>query len=181
MSMNNAADLFRFLATHQPLPPDAEWDDALLASVGEVRRHLEKHPDDSAIPLFLGLMGLIGEGSGFGHYQIFDEVLRAHTEAVVVDALRECLRSSSASRRYWCVEYCAGGYATHLLGDLEVFLDDRDEGTRFQAIQSIQTAQNGEALAMLERARGRAVDDETRSRIDDSIAIVGGYLASLGA
>lgn len=87
-----------FLAAHQPMPSDADLTDTLIAEFNAVREFLIHNPDSRALPLLLG--ALPSGSGGFGVYQLVDDVLRAHPQGEVIDALVIALRSSNEPRTW---------------------------------------------------------------------------------
>ena len=90
-----------FLAARQPMPTDDVLADDEIREFDAVRQHFIAHPDVRCIPLFL--RALPKGSSGFGVYQLLDDVLRAHPDGAVVDALDEALTVNVPSHA-WILE-----------------------------------------------------------------------------
>src|SRR5512145_3218421 len=88
-----------FLRRHQPMAADASLDKADLEELDRVRRFLKTHPNEEAVGL---LLGVFGNGSGFGVYQLIEDTVAAHDRAIVVKSLLERLTDGPRSVRYWC-------------------------------------------------------------------------------
>ncbi len=87
-----------FLAAHQPMPSDTDLSEDLIRQFNSVREFLIHNPDARSLPLLLG--ALPSGSSGFGVYQLVDDVLRAHPPAEVIDALVTALCSSTEPRTW---------------------------------------------------------------------------------
>ena len=94
-------EALRFLARHQPLPPENELDEQTIATYDEVRKHFLDVYDERCVDLFLGSFG---EGMGLGVYQLVDEVLRKYPHDLVVLSLDRHLCSSHSGVRFWCLQ-----------------------------------------------------------------------------
>lgn len=89
-----------FLKSNQPMPADKAGPPEIFRRYDEVREHFLSTSDDRCVPLFLGSFG---EGSGFGIYQLVEDVLRRYPRKLVVDALRQHLGSKHQGVRNWCL------------------------------------------------------------------------------
>lgn len=90
-----------FLLRHQPMPDDDDLTQDVIDDYDEVRRHFLANPDPRSVPL---LLGSFGDGSGWGVYQLVENVFRAHDRALVVDALRVALESPHQGVRNWSLQ-----------------------------------------------------------------------------
>jgi hypothetical protein len=111
-----------FLATHQPMPDEADLTEALIAELDEVRKYLRIHPDDAAVPL---LLGIFGDGSGYGVDQLMGEAVAAHSPGVVVPALAKCLASGTPACRLWCAQIATRVPDERLVAPLAAVLSAR--------------------------------------------------------
>jgi hypothetical protein len=93
-----------FLAAHQPMPPDAQLSDDLIAEYDRVRAHFATVVEDRSVPL---LLGSFGDGSGFGVYQLVEDALRAQDPTLVRRSLVGSLASSHRGVRTWSLEIAA--------------------------------------------------------------------------
>lgn len=116
-----------FLAAHQPMPPDTFLTDELIAEFNAMREFLIHNPDSRSLPLLLGALPS-GRG-GFGVYQLVDDVLRAHPQAEVINALVSALRSSSEPRT-WALDLALEYHDQRLVEEARSRLgsSDEDEG-----------------------------------------------------
>ena len=88
----------RFLAAHQPMPTDDVLGDDEIQEFDAIRHHFIADPDPRCIPLLL--RSLPKGSSGFGVYQLVEDVLRVHPEGAVVDALDEALTADVSSHEW---------------------------------------------------------------------------------
>src|SRR5512138_3286844 len=93
-----------FLRSHQPMAADTSLDQADLEELDRVRRFLKTNPNEEAVGL---LLGVFGDGSGFGVYQLIEDTVAAHDHSVVVRSLIERLTDGTRSVRYWCAQISA--------------------------------------------------------------------------
>jgi hypothetical protein len=93
----------QFLRSHQPMPPDDEWTEELAQQYDQVRHYFIENPDPVCIPLFLHSFG---NRSGWGIYQLVDEVFQRYEPAEVIPYLKGALRSEHESVRYWTAQIC---------------------------------------------------------------------------
>lgn len=100
-----AAEVLQFLQAHQPLPADPQLTREQLRALDEAVRYLASSPIPHALEL---LLGVFGEGNGFGVYQRVEEAVAAYPQDEVVSALGRMLSSSHRSVRYWCTQLALG-------------------------------------------------------------------------
>lgn len=101
----NTEQALEFLRKHQPMPPELELTQEQIDQYDAVRQHFIKYPDPRCVPLFLGSFG---EGTGYGLYQLIDDVLRMYPEHFVIGELAKALRSPHRSVRTWCLDMAMG-------------------------------------------------------------------------
>ena len=90
-----------FLAAHQPMPADADLTDDVIGEFERVRKYFVVHPDPRCLSLFL--RAVPSGSSGFGVYQLLDDVLNAHAVNDVVAALDEALSSTDTAHE-WMID-----------------------------------------------------------------------------
>ncbi len=116
-----------FLAARQPMPTDDVLGEDEIRQFDAVRRHFIEHPDVRCIPLFL--RSLPKGSSGYGVYQLLDDVLRVHPDAFVVDALDEALTVEMPSHE-WVLELSLEYFDRRLLAHARRYAVQGDEGER---------------------------------------------------
>jgi hypothetical protein len=119
-----------FLAAHQPMPPDEALDEELIRRFDLVRRHFVERPDPRCLPLFL--RALPNGSSGFGVYQLLDDVLQAHDAGVVVAELVEALATDVPSHA-WVLELALGYDDPQLRSLARRFIQSADDDERLCA------------------------------------------------
>ncbi len=100
-----------FLAEHQPMPSDEDLTQDLIERYDEVRELFLTQDDARCVPLFLGSFG---EGSGWGIYQLVEDVIFRYPHDLVIPALDRALQSPYTSVRRWCLQI-ATNYSDHFL------------------------------------------------------------------
>ncbi|MBU6954447.1 hypothetical protein [Hahella sp. HN01] len=91
-----------FLRKNQPLPADEDVSEADIDMFNQVRTFLISNPDERAIPLVLNAFG---DGSGFGVYQVCDDIFRPFKSEVVLPHLKNALASKHYGMRYWASQW----------------------------------------------------------------------------
>jgi hypothetical protein len=157
------ADALAFLGQHQPLPPDDQLSASLIERYDEVRKFFIEHPDPRCIPLFLNSFGA---GSGFGVYQLVEDVFRPFPPEAVVHLLKESLGSPHQSVRYWGAQIAMLFPALELLEPLEKLLDTADSDTRLFAAYALEVMwrekRERQVLDVLKKAAETETDAEVK-------------------
>ena len=109
------------------MPPDDVLGEGEIRQFDAVRRHFIAHPDVRCIPLFL--RSLPKGSSGFGVYQLLDDLLRVHPDAFVIEALDEALTGEMPSHE-WILELSLSYFDRRLLAHARRFALQGDEGER---------------------------------------------------
>lgn len=118
-----------FLASHQPMPKDEHLSDDVIRKFDAVRRHFIGHPDKRCLPLMLGALPPDGKSSGFGVYQLLDDLLRAHETEDVLAALDDALRSPAVSHASF-LDLALDYADPRLLRHAQHFVDSSDADER---------------------------------------------------
>lgn len=137
-----------FLRKHQPLPSDAEITQEQIDTFDEVRKYFTANPDPECIPLMLNAFG---DGSGFGVYQVCDDVFRHFDQSQLTPHLSDALQSPHISVRNWAAEFAVQFGADELVGPLIRYLDSPiDAEGHFFALSALgfiwRESQNHEVL-----------------------------------
>jgi HEAT repeat protein len=119
----NSEGALDFLRRHQPLPDDDVLDEETIGKFDDVRKYFREHPDPRCVPL---LLGSFGDGDGFGVYQIVDDALRRQPREIVIQGLKEALRSEHRSVRYWCAHLSVVFSDERLIQELADLLKEED-------------------------------------------------------
>ena len=155
-----------FLKSYQPLPSDPQMPGELIETYNEVRQYFIANPDTNCIDLFLNSFG---EGSGFGIYQLVDEVLRQYPKAEVVSRLAYSLMSQKRSVRYWCAEMAASFPDPDLVEPLDSLIKEDDMEIRSSALTAIFTIKDQRVLPILQSLRIRETDPDLQQLITDAL------------
>jgi hypothetical protein len=150
----------QFLRSHQPLPPDEFLTQELIGTLDEVREYLLLHPDPECVPL---LIGVIGAGSGYGVYQLIEDVLLKFPTELVVPHLKEGLRSPHGGVRCWSAEFAASFPSPSLVEPLAVLLRNGnydEKSAALTALEQIQSPCTGEVARSF---LAQETDEELRS------------------
>ncbi len=148
-------DAISFLREHQPLPRDRNLGKALIERYDDVRKYFLEHPDTDTIPLFLNSFG---NGSGFGVYQLIEDVIRKHPKSTVLPHLVAALRNSSGSVRYWSAEIASDFPDVKLVEPLIEILTEKEDDARYAAVAALSFIEDSRIVPALERARDNNAD-----------------------
>ena len=155
-----------FLRAHQPMPDDRDLSEELITAYDLVRRYFTAHPDPACIPLFLNSFG---ERSGFGVYQLVEDVLAKFPPGAALPHLVEALTHGRRPSRYWAALW-AGDFPNALLSaPLIALLDQADCDLRSAAALSLEYIPGQRADDALRRASEREADEHVREVIDQAI------------
>jgi hypothetical protein len=161
------AKALAFLRGHQPLPGDDAVSNAELEELDLIRRFLKDHPNDEALEL---LLGVFGEGSGFGVYQLIEEAVAAHEHAAVVAALEKRLVGGSRSVRYWCAQIAVNHPDERLIVALSAALALDDDDLRWAAVTALEAIDTQTARNVLRSWLPMERDVELRELIEHACA-----------
>lgn len=155
-----------FLWRHQPMPPDNQIEDDLIKDYDEVQRYFQANPDVRCIPLFLHSFG---EGSGFGLYQLVDEVLKPYPTETVLPHLFKALGSEIRSIQYWSADVAASFPDVSLLIPLGDLLHSSDPEIREAAVTALLNVDDPAVESIFYQALKAEHDESLRLRIADAI------------
>lgn len=153
-----------FLTEHQPLPPDAELSEGLIERFDEVRQYLLLTPNDRAVPL---LLNAFGDGSGFGVYQLVEDVLSMIPKERVVPHIARALSSPHRGVRYWNAQIAARFPDAVLVPPLSDLARDSDFDLRYAAITALEQILSGDATAALSATLRDETDPELQALLRD--------------
>jgi hypothetical protein len=165
MDMSTSRAL-EFLRKHQPLPADDALERRDIEELDAVRRYLMKSPVVEALDL---LLGVFGEGSGFGVYQHIEDAVAAYDRADVVPALCKKLESGGRSVRYWCAQIASGYGDDRLVDPLRVNLAPNDYDLRYAAITALENIGTARAKATLRSWLPNETVEELRGVIREAL------------
>jgi HEAT repeat protein len=171
--MMDTEEALAFLSRHQPLPPDAGWTDELAERYAEVRDYFAHSPDPRCIPL---LLNSFGQGSGFGNYQLVEDVMAQFPADLVVPNLVEALRHGTPSVRYWCAQIAAYFPESRLVGPLRDLLMTGDEDSQLAAVTALERIPDERVDDVFRQALRRELSNEAREFIVDALEIRRGQI-----
>lgn len=155
-----------FLRQHQPMPDDEEAAEEVAQEIIDgyenARKHFLDHPDVRCVPLFLNSFG---DGTGWGIYQMVDEVLWQFSEDEVVPHLLQALASPLVGVRYWNTQIAMDFPSPRLIPTLTHLVDDPDRGVRCFAIFALSLIPSSEVLPPLQHALATEKDEKERTTI----------------
>ena len=123
-----------FLRRNSPLPPDQELTDELAFQYDEVRKFFLRNPDPRSIPL---LLNSYGDGSGFGMYQLIEDVIAQFSKEEVLPHLRSAIESPHDAVRFWSIQMAPTFIDESLVGPLLLNLEHPSPFVRSAAADAL--------------------------------------------
>jgi hypothetical protein len=136
----------KFLNQYQPLPPDQELSVEILDMYDNVREYFLANPDPVCIPL---LLNSFGNGSGFGVYQLVEDVICQFSKEEVLPFLISALQSQHAGVKYWCAQIAGSFPNVKLIEPLRCLLQDSSSDIRTMSVYALGAVNNVESLRIL--------------------------------
>jgi hypothetical protein len=155
-----------FLRKHQPLPPDKALQRGDIEELDAVRKYLMKDPVGEALEL---LLGVFGDGSGFGVYQLMEDTIAAYAPADVVPVLGRKLESGGRSVRYWCTRIASRYPNDSLVDPLASNLTPEDHDLRDATIAALENIGTPRARSVLRTWLPHETDKELREIIQAAL------------
>ena len=155
-----------FLRDHQPLPSDQGMPPDLIAAYDEVRKSLLAAKEPECIPL---LLGSFGDGSGFGVYQLVEDVLLQFPSEEVVPHLVTKLESNHRGVRYWCAQIAASFPDERLIFPLSRLLKDSDADIRVMAAIALGRIGGQQVRELLRDALRSETDGDVTEAIQEEL------------
>lgn len=163
----NTSQALDFLKEHQPLPPDDKLSHQLLNTFDQVRKYFLDNKDKRCIPL---LLGSFGDGSGFGTYQLIEDVIIQFSPQEVIPFLNPLLNSKHRGIRYWCAQIACSFPDPVLIESLSKLLNDKDTDCRIMAAIALGRIDSHETIEILQKALLDEKDEDAREAIEESLA-----------
>jgi HEAT repeat protein len=152
-------EAYSFLRTHQPLPSDEHLSRELIESYDEVRKLFLVNPDVESLPL---LLGSFGDGSGFGVYQLVEDVIAKLPREEIIPHLERALGSPHKGVRYWSTQFAGRFPDPRLVQSLAKILGESDYDLRYAAMTALEQIGNRSALALLKERLELEVEEDLR-------------------
>lgn len=160
-------EAIEFLKQHQPLPADENLSREVIDTYDEVRKYFVANPDSEAVPL---LLNSFGQGSGFGVYQLVEDVLAKLPKEAVIPHLARGLGSHQHGVRYWNAQIAARCPDPRLVPHLANLLQEPDHDLRFAVVTALEQIADDSALDVLRGALESETDEELRGLLLDVLA-----------
>lgn len=158
-----------FLQAHQPLPSDRDLPNDLIVTYDEIRKLFLDKKDPVCIPLFLGSFG---EGSGFGVYQLVEDVLLRFSPQEVVPHLVSALNSRHPGVRYWSAQIAASFPDERLVPALFALLTDVSADTRIVAVIALGRLGGAPIRARLIQLLAIETDEDVMEAVREELQAV---------
>ncbi|MFB6367894.1 HEAT repeat domain-containing protein [Paenibacillus elgii] len=162
----NSAQAIMFLKNNQPFSKDTEEKFEVIKKYNDVRVHFLNYPDPQCIPLFLNSFG---EGSGFGVYQLIEDVLMKYSVEQVVPHLISALHSEHIGVRYWCSHIAASFPTPSLIPPLVHLLSDPDPDIRCAAITALSQIEDVRIIGILVGVLEKEEDPDVLDLIQEAL------------
>ena len=127
----------------------------------------EREGEVDSIDLFLNSFG---EGSGFGVYQLIEDVMFANAADDVVPRLNLAMQSKSKPVMYWCTQIAANFPDEQLHDGLKIALEDENVDIREAAITAIEAMGGNTARSFLKARLDREEEADVKVLIQDVLS-----------
>lgn len=164
MNKNNA---LAFLRQHQPLPPDDQLTEELIAQYRQSLDYCRASLDVECVPL---LLNAFGAGSGWGNYQVTDDILWEFAPVDVLPHLLQSLQSEHKSVRFWSAEIAAVFPFPALIAPLQKMLTEEDEDSRSVAVRALAFIDDPQVDALLKDRLQQEQIEHTHELIEQVLA-----------
>ena len=162
----NKFEAIEFLKHYQPLPDDNELTKEIIDNYDEVRKFFKSNPDEICIPLFLNSFGYV---SGFGVYQLIEDVIRLFDKDKIIPHIKKALSSQHKGIRYWNTQIAAIFPDKKLINELANGLNENDFDMKYAAITALEQIGGLETKTLLERALEKENDKELKELLCEVI------------
>lgn len=157
MTIMDVKEALEFLREHQPMPSDLDLDKKIIDKYDEVRKFFLVYREPECIPL---LLNSFGTGSGFGVYQLIEDVIKKYDSYEVIRHLKMTLKSSYKSIRYWNIQIASCFPTKELLETLSELLDEDDFDIKYAALTAIGQIDDEEVLDVIKDFQEKEKDLE---------------------
>ena len=160
----NRTEALQILQRHQPLPPDSSLSEEMLRAFDAARKYFVANPDPAAVPL---LFNAIGDGSGFGVYQLIEDAICPLSPEIVVPHLIAALQSTRSSTRFWAAQVALHFPDPVLIPVLAPMLLSADTDCRMAAASALFFIATPEATDLIYQAYDHTLDPLLKTIVDD--------------
>lgn len=162
----NSDEALAFLASNCPLPDDEILTEEVIDKYDEVRRFFLDHPDPRCI---IPLLNSFGDGSGFGVFQLVEDVIKQFPVVKVAPHLLRALGSDHRGVRFWCTQMVPSFPSRIYVPRLLVNLNDPDSDIRSATAEALAVVGDRSIVSELEEAIKREKEEYVRDDIRDAI------------
>lgn len=162
----NKSEALAILKANQPLPSDSNMPPDLIRAYDEARKFFLQNKNEECIPLFLGSFG---DGSGFGVYQLVEDVLRLFSVEQILPHLRASLLSEYPGVRYWSAQIASGYPHPSLVPALFKRLSDPNPDTRIMAAIALGRIGGNEIATRLRVQLDHEDDQEVAEALSEAL------------
>ena len=156
-----------FLKANQPMPNDENLDTKLIGEYDTVRKFFMSNPDERCIPLFLNSFG---DGSGYGVYQLVEDVLKKYSKEMVLPHLLKAIKSNSWGIRYWGTQIALEFSDKSLLSQLEKGIAESDVDIRATSIIALSQIKCDRAIKILKEAQKNENECDIKELIEQVLS-----------
>lgn len=160
-------EAIEFLKKNSPLPRDEELSDELIDQFDEARKFFLHSPDPVSIPLFLNAFG---DGSGFGVYQLIEDVLTQFPTDLVTPHLLKSVMSPHCGVKFWSTEMVRSFPSKDLIPALLKNLSDNNSEVRASSATALASIGEKSVVPDLEMALNKEREEYVREDIASAIA-----------
>lgn len=115
-------------------------------------------------------MNSFGNGSGFGVYQLVEDVLLKYSKEQVVPHLIEALKSQYSGVKYWAAQIASSFPDPNLITPLTQLLVEPSTDLRYAVIVALSQIDDRSIIGVLKNAQKRETDREITDLIEDIVA-----------
>ena len=156
-----------FLQDHQPMPDDEHVSQDLIDTYDQVRQHFLHTKKTDCIPL---LLNSFGRGSGFGVYQLIEDVIGQFPPDLVIPHIIAALQNNRGGIRYWVAQIAAGFPSELLIPHLSQLLRDSDRDVRSAAATSLEGIDDPQVKEIFSSALENEKDPEIYMQLKEALA-----------
>lgn len=164
--MMNKLEAIEFLSKYQPLPDDDKLTKEIIDNYDAVRKYFKDNPDEECVPLFLNSFGYV---SGFGVYQLIEDVIRLFDKDKVIPHLKQALSSQYRGVRYWNTQIAAIFPDNELIQELGNRLKEDDFDMRYAAITALEQVGGLEVKTLFKYALDKEDEEELKELLSEAI------------
>lgn len=160
----NTDEAIEFLSKNQPMADDKDLDQETISTYNLVRTYFLTNYDERCVRLFLNSFG---QGSGFGIYQLVEDVIEKYDKKIVVPQLIEALKSKHKSVKYWSGQIAASFPDKRLLEPLKSLLNSDDFELMSASAMALAMIDDKSIIEIFQKKLKDVEDKELKDLIKD--------------